>query len=404
VKKLLQIALGIVTSVGGFLEVGSIATAAQAGADFRFSLLWAIAASTICIAFLVEMVGRLAAVSRHTFTAAVRERFGFRFHFFPLLAEMIVDCLVLAAEIGGVCTALHLLTGISVRVLAIPVAFGAWLILWRGTFGVIEYGVSLLGLTTVVFIVGAFRLHPAPEMWSGLVPRLPRHDLAHYGFIAVSILGATLSPYLLNFYSSGAVEERWNRGYLSVNRWVAGLGMGFGGVISMGVLVCAALVLQPQGIRADDYEKIALILQGPFPSWGRVFFAVALGIACFGAVLEIGLNLAYVAAQALGWNWSQNIRPAQDARFSLVYTLALVVSALLVVAGIDPLKLTLVSMALTAVVLPLIVFPLLALMNDRRYLGTARNGLLGNIVVAGVTAIACVVALLTIPLEILGGS
>ena len=41
-KKLVEIALCIVTSVGGFLEIGSIATAAQAGADFSFQLIWAI--------------------------------------------------------------------------------------------------------------------------------------------------------------------------------------------------------------------------------------------------------------------------------------------------------------------------------------------------------------------------
>jgi hypothetical protein len=37
-KKIVEIALGIVTSVGGFLEIGSITTAAQAGADFSLQL------------------------------------------------------------------------------------------------------------------------------------------------------------------------------------------------------------------------------------------------------------------------------------------------------------------------------------------------------------------------------
>ena len=41
-NKLLEISLGIVTSVGGFLEVGSLTTAAQAGAAFGFRLVWAI--------------------------------------------------------------------------------------------------------------------------------------------------------------------------------------------------------------------------------------------------------------------------------------------------------------------------------------------------------------------------
>jgi len=47
VSKLLEIALGIVTGVGGFLEAGSLATSAQAGAAFGLQLAWAIALGTV---------------------------------------------------------------------------------------------------------------------------------------------------------------------------------------------------------------------------------------------------------------------------------------------------------------------------------------------------------------------
>ncbi|MFB2605642.1 divalent metal cation transporter, partial [Rhizobium phaseoli] len=57
-KKLLQISLGIVTSVGGFIETGQIATSSQAGAAYGFSLLWPIVIGTICLIFLIEMAGR----------------------------------------------------------------------------------------------------------------------------------------------------------------------------------------------------------------------------------------------------------------------------------------------------------------------------------------------------------
>jgi len=40
VKKIVNLLLGVVTSVGGFVEVGSISTAAQAGSEFGFALLW----------------------------------------------------------------------------------------------------------------------------------------------------------------------------------------------------------------------------------------------------------------------------------------------------------------------------------------------------------------------------
>src|SRR3954470_8294658 len=158
--QILQIALGIVTSVGGFLEVGSIATAAQAGAAFSFQLLWPIALGTLCLIFLIEMSGRLAAVSHHPLPSVVRERFGFGYFSIPLFAETVIDFLVLASEIGGICLGLQLLTGISFFLWALPVAFVIWLLLWAGTFSVIEYGVSILGLTTLVFVIAALKSHP----------------------------------------------------------------------------------------------------------------------------------------------------------------------------------------------------------------------------------------------------
>jgi Mn2+/Fe2+ NRAMP family transporter len=110
-KRLIQIALGIVTSVGGFLEIGSITTAAQAGAGFGYQLLWAVVLGTLCITFLVEMSGRFSAVSKQTIPDAMRERFGANFFAITLIILLLVSLLVLAAEIGGVGAALEMATG-----------------------------------------------------------------------------------------------------------------------------------------------------------------------------------------------------------------------------------------------------------------------------------------------------
>src|SRR5438309_7963068 len=121
-KKWGEIALGIATSVGGFLDVGSIATSAQAGAKFRFQLLWAVALGTLCLIFLTEMSGRLAAVSKHTVTDALRERFGATTFIVILIGVGASSLLVLGAEIGGTALALQLATGINFQWWAIPVA------------------------------------------------------------------------------------------------------------------------------------------------------------------------------------------------------------------------------------------------------------------------------------------
>jgi Mn2+/Fe2+ NRAMP family transporter len=403
VSKLLEIALGLITGIGGFLEAGSLATSAQAGAKFGFQLVWAIVLGTICIAFLVEMAGRLAAVSKHTLPDAMRERFGIRFFTVPLVAVVLVSFLVLASEIGGVSLALQFVSGISFRWWAPVVALAVWLLLWAHNFSVVEKGASLLGLVTLVFVVGALKLHPRlGEIGAHMLPSLPQENHAQYWFMAVSIIGASVSPYLFYFYSADAIEDHWDESYLGVNRMIAGLGMGFGGSIAVAVLTCAALVFHGRGIQVDRYEQIPLILAQPLGHWGFALFVASLGIACFGAALEIALQIAYLVAQGFGWKWGENIRPRQAARFSLVYTIALLLAGLLIFTGIDPLKLTIFSMALTALSLPVTVVPLLILMNDREYLGDNVNHWIANAAVLFVSVLACIVAIVAIPLQILG--
>ena len=403
-KRFLQLSLGIVTSVGGFLEIGSITTAAQAGAQFGFQLAWSIALGTICIAFLVEMSGRFAACSKRTIPDAMRERFGARAYAVPFVGMLLVSILVLAAEISGVAAALELATGVAVPVWAVPVAVVAWSLLWRATFGVIENGVSLLGLTTIVFAVAAIEMHPDHRLLArGLLPSLPTHDRTHYWFSAVSILGASITPSLYYFYSSGAIEEKWDRTYLRVNRWIAGIGMSFGGVLSIAVLVLAAGLFHTIGKRVESYRDLTLLVTPLFGRTGFWLFVAALGIACFGASLEVALSFAYFTGQGFGWTWGEDLRPRDNARFGLTYSLILVLASIPVLLGARPLALTSLAMALTAATLPLGVLPFLVLMNDRTYLGKRTNGAVGNAVVLLISLLAMLLAVVTIPLELVGG-
>jgi len=403
-KKALEITLGIVTSVGGFLEIGSVTTAVQAGAAFGYHLLWAILLGTVCLIFLVEMSGRFSAVSRHTIVDATRERFGFPFFAIVLVGVVLVFFMVLVAELGGIGLSLQILTGIGFPWWAIPVSFAVWLLMWKGTFGLIENGASILGLVTISFVVAALKLNPD---WGaaghGLLPGLPGDDKAKYGFIAVSILGASISPHLMYFYSSGAIEDEWDKTYIPINRFIAGFGISFGGVLSMAALVTAALAFQPNGVEVDTFEQSALLMTTAFPKWGFFLFAASMLFTCLGAALETSLAIAYFFAQGFGWSWSEDLTPSKNARFCFTYTIIILLAAIPLLVGIDPIKVTLMSMALTAATLPLAVLPFLFLMNDPIYLGEHRNGWVSNTVVGITILISFVLALIAIPLQIIGG-
>jgi Mn2+/Fe2+ NRAMP family transporter len=400
---ILQLALGIITAIGGFLDAGAIATSALAGALFGFQLIWAVILGTFCVILLTEMSGRLAAVSHHTVADAVRERLGFPYFAVPLTTEIVQDVLVLSAEIGGLAVALHLATGFEYRLFVPLVALFLWSLLWFGNFSVIENAVSFLGLIALCYVVGPFVVGtPWLEAARGALPSLPSHEPIQYWLLAVSMIGSVLEPFLMNFYASGAVEEQWTVKHLPLNRGIAVLGMSFGAAISIGIVIMSALTLGPRGIRIDSFEQAVLSLVAPFGEWGLSLFVATLGIACLGAASDLSLNIGYVVSQGFGWNWSENLKPHQDARFAAAYTLAIPAAAL-VVLFFDPLKLTMLAMALNAVIAPLIVFPLLILMNDKMYLRQYTNGRIANTLVAIVVVLACVVGIVALPLEMIGG-
>ena len=403
-KILLDLVLGVVTSIGGFSEIGSISTAAQAGSEFGYQLLWAIVIATLMLAMLLEMSGRLAAVSKQPLCSAIRARFGMHFQMAWLTAELIIDVLLLAAEIGGVAIAIKMLTGISHPMLVPAIGLAVWLVLWTCGFTVLEYGIGLLGLVTLCFVVSAWKLGPVPgDLARALVPTVAHHDRIRYIFIAIGIVGATVSPYLLNFYSSGCVEGKMNEKELMVDRVTAYVGTMFGGVVSIGVLITSAIVLQPLGVRIDSLDQAAPMLVPVFHDWAITLFALSLGVGCLGAAIEITANATFVFGQIGGWSWGLN-RPRRDtARATIAGTVVLLLGLAIALLGVDPLQLTMISVAAIVIVMPIVILPFLVLMNDARLVKEHVNGAVLNIILAVLTIAGAIMAIVVVPLEIMGG-
>ena len=403
-KKVGEVSLGIVTGVGGYLDISSLVTSTQAGAVFQYQLVWAVMVGGLCAAILCEQGGRLAAVSGKTVSDAIRERFGFPYHLTLYAIIALVTLLILAIEIGGASVAIEFATGIAFGWWAVPVVLSCWLILWKGSYGFVQYGVASASLITICFVVGAVLLQPHwLDVARGLVPSLPQHDRAKYWFLAAVIVAASITPSLVLFYSSGAVEDRWDAGHLVVNRVAAFVGLGFGSLIAAAVVVVAAMALLPNGIRQEHYAQLALLLIDAMGWWGFVLLTLSVAIACVGTAVEVALVIAYMTAQGFGWEGSQDAAPRDNARFAAVYTGALCLGAVPVLVGIEPIKLTTVSMALTALTLPIAVVPFLFVMNDPTYLKEHTNGWLANLVVTVIIGMTFVLAVVTVPLMLFGG-
>jgi len=401
-KNLLQVALGILAAIGGFVDIGDLVFNVQAGAAFGYRLLWVVVIGVVGIIVYSEMCGRVAAVAGRPVFDAVRERLGFSVGLSALIASEIVNFMTLAAEVGGLAIGLQLLSGLPFHLLALVAALALGLVIWVLPFEWIERLFGYMGLCLLVFAVAAIKLHPD---WSavadGFVPSSPPGDRLVYAYFVIGLLGAAMTPYEVYFYSSGAVEEGWTPKDLGLNRANALIGYGLGGFLSLSLMIMAGALFLPNGIEPELLGTVALGAQVPLGTIGLLLALLGICFAVGGAAIDTCFSGAYNLAQFFGWEWGKNRTHAEAPRFTLAWLVLIVLALGVTMTGIDPVMLTEYAVIFSVVALPLTYLPILLVANDRAYMGRYVNGRVANAFGVVYLLVILVVAVTAIPLMLL---
>ncbi len=102
---------------------------------------------------------------------------------------------------------------------------------------------------------------PADEPWSV------------WAYYAVALFGAAMTPYEVFFFSSGGVEERWSVKDLTTMRLNVFIGFPLGGVLSLAIAGCTAVVFGPLDASVDTLGQVGLPVA---VALGKVGLAVAI--------------------------------------------------------------------------------------------------------------------------------
>ncbi|MDP9231810.1 MAG: divalent metal cation transporter [Actinomycetota bacterium] len=402
-KNVLAVALGIMSAIGGFVDIGDLVFNTQAGATFGFQLLWVVVIGVAGIVVYSEMCGRVAAVPKRPVFDLVRERTGFGAGLATLIASQVVNLMTCAAEVGGVAICFQLLSGLPYRLLIPLAVLGLALASWVLPFEWIERMFGYLGLCLLVFAVAAIKLHPD---WGGVahgfVPGSHTGgSLLVYLYFVVGLLGAAMTPYEVYFYSSGAVEDGWGLKELGLNKVTSMIGYGLGGFLSFALMIVAAALFLPQKIDPQFLGTPALAAEHALGKVGLLLALVGILFAVGGAAIETSFSGAYNTAQFFGWRWGKKERPAAASRFALTWVVIFALALLVVMTGYDPVKLTEYSVIFSVVALPLTYLPILLIANDRTYMGSKVNGKLANVLGFLYFILILAIAVAAIPLMLI---
>jgi Mn2+/Fe2+ NRAMP family transporter len=402
----LELTLGIMTAVGGFVDISELVFAAKAGSTYGYALIWVFALSTVGIIVFSEMSGRVAAVAKQPVFNLMRHRLGLKLGLVTLAASIVSNLITCAAEVGGVALVLNYLTGAPYLLMAVVSTAAMIVSIWVLPFQWIERSYGLLGLFMVVFAAALVSIHPPwGDIARGFVPQVPHglttKELLTFGYFAVAIISAVMFPYEVYFYSSGGIEEQWGPKDILTNRLTAILGMGLGSLLAISILSNSAQLFGPINVDPEIPGTAALEAAIPFGKWGLILALLGMFFAVAGAAVETCMANAYSIAQYFGWIWGRHKKPWEAPRFTITWIVLFLLALAIVLTGVDVMMLVEFAILFSILVLPLTYLPLLLLAGDRKYMREHVNGTIGKALGWFYFAVITAAAVAALPLFVL---
>ena len=398
-KRLKQVGPGAVVAAA-FIGPGTVTTCTVSGASYGYTLLWALLFSTISVIVLQSMASKLGIVKKVGLGEALREKYtgkGVRI----LLAILVIGAVFIgnvAYETGNISGGILGLQAImpdtsKIMWAIIVFAIAAGLLL-SGKYEVVEKVLTaLVVLMGILFLITAIAVKPNwGEVLKGLfVPRVPQMNRAW--FYVTGLIGTTVVPYNIYLHASSSAkkwghEEDKNEA-LSTSLTDSILSIGLGGIISMCIVITAAVCYDGSGTAAIANGKaMAEQLKPILGSWATAAFGIGLFAAGMSSAITAPLAAAFASSGILGWG-----EDMKKKRFIAIWAVVLLFGLVAVCTlGASPTEIILFAQAANAFLLPITAILLMIVCNDKKYMDGHHNGIVINILGVIVVALTLLIA------------
>jgi len=369
---------GMITANAGN-DAGGIATFASVGAELGYRLLWVLIPITISLGLVQEMCARMGAITGKGLADLIRERFGVRWTAFVMLALLIANGGVTVSEFVGIAAATELF-GVS-RYLSVPLAaISIWWLVVKGSYQRVERVFLLMSLVFLGYIISAFLAHPG---WEAVAVGLVKPSFSlnpAYLFTFVAVVGTTISPYMQVYVQSSVVEKGVTAEDYPKTRTDVWVGTVFAVLVVFFIVISTAATLHSHGIHINSAADAARALRPLAGDYAEKLFAVGLFGASMLAAGVLPLATAYSITEALGFEKGVSRSFREAPIFLGVFTFLVAVGAAIAVLPNLPLiRVLLVTQVINGLLLPIILFAVLRLVNNRELMGAHVNGPLYNI-------------------------
>jgi NRAMP (natural resistance-associated macrophage protein)-like metal ion transporter len=362
-------------------DAGGLTTYSQAGANFGLATLWIMIPVTLLLILVQEMVNRMGVVTGRGLSDMIRERFGVKITFALMILVLITNFGNVMAEFAGIAAAGQVF-GLPPAATVPFCALFVWLLVTKGNYKSVEKVFLVACVFYVAYPLTVLVISPPA---SEVLPAFLKPSLSlssAYIVTLIGIIGTTIAPWM-QFYQQASVAEK----NISVKDYpLSRLDTVVGGfvvsIVASCIVISCAFTLHLQGVRIENAADAARALgplAGTASSW---LFAIGLFNASLFAASILPLSTSYTLCEAFGWESGVNKDFKTAPHFYILYTALIALGALTaLIPGMPLVKVMFWSQVLNGILLPIILFFILFLVNDRREMGSFVNGRIYNSIV-----------------------
>lgn len=400
-------------------DPSGIATYSQAGAQFRFALVWTLFLTTPLMIGIQMLSARIGWVTGQGLAANI-DKLCPRWLTLVLVALLVVaNTINIAADVGAMGEAVHILAGgpqpLYVLGFGLLCISGQVFFSYERTVRVLKWLTLALFSYVAVVLSVSVPLHQAVteslQPWKSLPAGVSVKDWAS---MVVAVLGTTISPYLFFWQAAQEVEDKHRRPeahelrdnpayaaeHLFRIKQDTVVGMTLSNVIALCIVVATAVTLNEHGI--TNIQTSAQAAEALRPVAGEFAFAVfALGIIGTGllAVPVLAGSAAYAVSELFGWRAGLSHGFHEARGFYGIIIAATGIGTAMGFFEVDPIR----ALVWSAIVNGVISVPIMAVLMQvgqsqilmGRYTITRRHRVLGW-TATGLMGLAVVILLVTL--------
>jgi NRAMP (natural resistance-associated macrophage protein)-like metal ion transporter len=391
-------------------DPSGIASYAQAGAQFRYGMLWSALITFPLMSAVLEICDRTALATGHSLGRLCRQHFARRGRIVVtvlLLALLVANTANITADLLAIGAGANLLGAGPTWVWALLAGIGISVLLGVGSFNVIARIFKYLCLTLLTYVAVLVVAH---VNWTQVAERtfIPHVQInGTYAGLLVAVLGTTVSPYLFFWQTAHRIEDlesdpEGGDAAAPLNarpphdaerkrqrsRFDVFTGVALNNVVMFAIIVATASTLGSHGTtNIGSAAAAAKALQPIAGNLSSVLFAVGFIGAGFLAVpvLAASASIGIAALYDKDWGFSRRLRQAP--LFYGLVALGTIGGTALSLVGLNPIRLLVIVGIINGVAAAPFLAAVMLIARDPALMGKRRNGRLATTLGWGTVAL-----------------